>query len=86
VHREFRTAGGVGRQLVQRAVGTARGWGARQFRATVQAANVAFFRRLHWHPLEALDRHGRPHQLMEADLTRYPVVTELRAGAHHAAA
>ena len=80
VHREFRTAGGVGRQLVQRAVGTARGWGARQFRATVQRANVAFFRRLHWRSLEALELHGRSHHLMEADLARYPAVAEPRKG------
>jgi putative N-acetyltransferase (TIGR04045 family) len=76
----------VGRWLVQRAVGTARGWGARQFRATVQRANVAFFRRLHWRSLETLELHGRAHYLMEAELARYAAIEEpARPGADEAA-
>jgi putative N-acetyltransferase (TIGR04045 family) len=77
VHRDFRTVGSIGRWLVQHAVGVARARGARQFRATVQAGNVAFFRRLHWRSLEQLELLGRTHHLMEADLERYaPVAPE----------
>jgi putative N-acetyltransferase (TIGR04045 family) len=88
VARAFRSAGPVGRRLVQTAVGTARGWGARQFRATVQRANVAFFRRLHWRSLQEMTLHGQPHHLMEADLARYPALTAQPAerGDHDAAA
>jgi hypothetical protein len=71
---------GVGRWLVQTAVGTARAWGARRFRATVQRPNVAFFRRLHWRSLEEQELHGLIHHLMEADLTRYAPTAEPRPG------
>lgn len=70
VDPRFRTAAVVGRRLVQYAVGTARAWGAVRFRATVQQANVAFFRRLRWQSLEELTVLGRPHHLMQADLDR----------------
>jgi putative N-acetyltransferase (TIGR04045 family) len=79
VHPDFRAVASVGRWLVQRAVGTARGWGARQFRATVQRANVPFFRRLHWRSLEELELQGCAHHLMEVDLGRYAPIRE-RAG------
>jgi putative N-acetyltransferase (TIGR04045 family) len=79
VHRDFRTVGSVGRWLVQHAVGIARACDARQFRATVQRSNVAFFRRLHWRSLEELEIFGRPHHLMEAALDRYaPIAQEAR--------
>ena len=78
VARDFRTVGAVGRWLVQTAVGTARGWGAQQFRATVQRSNVAFFRRLRWRSLEELELHGLAHHLMEAELACYPEIAELR--------
>jgi putative N-acetyltransferase (TIGR04045 family) len=95
VERAFRTNGGIGRRLVQTAVGSARAWGAWQFRATVQRANVAFFRRLHWRSLEQLEIRGWAHHLMQAELERYPPTAEVRpphrpantaAGARHAAA
>jgi putative N-acetyltransferase (TIGR04045 family) len=78
VDAQFRTVGAVGRRLVQTAVGTARAWGARRFRATVQRANVAFFRRLRWRTLEELDVLGHPHHLMEADLGWYLPTAETR--------
>lgn len=78
VHPELRTEGSIGRRLVQHAVGTARAWGARRFFATVQRANVPFFRRLHWRTLEELDLRGWPHHLMEADLDRYAPTDEIR--------
>lgn len=86
VDPELRTLGTVGRWLVQTAVGTARAWGAWRFRATVQRANVAFFRRLRWRSLEELTLHGQPHHLMEADLGHYAPTAEERPGtASHAA-
>jgi putative N-acetyltransferase (TIGR04045 family) len=78
VDAAHRTVGAVGRWLVQAAVGTARAWGAVRFRATVQEANVAFFRRLRWSTLERIELFGRPHHLMEADLARYAPIHEPR--------
>ena len=78
VDAEFRSAAVVGRRLVQTAVGTARAWGAWRFRATVQRANVAFFRRLRWRTLEELELLGQPHHLMEADLGWYAPTAEAR--------
>ena len=78
VDAEFRTAVVVGRRLVQAAVGTARAWGAQRFRATVQRANVPFFRRLRWRTLEELALLGQPHHLMEADLSWYAPTAEAR--------
>ena len=78
VDPRYRTAAVVGRRLVQHAVGTARAWGAWRFRATVQQANVPFFRRLRWHCLEEVQVLGRSHQLMEAALDRYVPTTEPR--------
>ena len=80
VHRDFRGVGAIGRWLVLAAVGTARAWGALQFRATVQSPNVPLFRRLRWRSLEELELHGQPHHLMEADLARYPLTAEPRPG------
>ncbi len=78
VDQDFRTVGGVGRWLVQTAVGTARAWGAHRFRATVQRANVAFFRRLRWETREEIDLLGHPHHLMEAALEHYSPTDEAR--------
>jgi len=77
---DFRSiaAGAVGKWLVQAAVGTARAWGAWRFRATVQRANVPFFRRLRWTTRAELQLHGRPHHLMEADLGHYAPIAEPR--------
>ena len=74
----FRTVGGIGRWLVQAAVGTARAWGAHRFRATVQRANVPFFRRLRWETRAEIDLFRRPHHLMEAALEHYSPTTEAR--------
>jgi putative N-acetyltransferase (TIGR04045 family) len=86
VHPDFRAVGAIGRWLVLAAVGTARGWGATRFRATVQRANVPLFRRLHWRSLDELVLHGQPHHLMEADLIRTPAVVVPRPGAGREAA
>jgi putative N-acetyltransferase (TIGR04045 family) len=81
----FRTVGAVGRRLVLTAVGTARAWGARRFRATVQRANVPFFRRLRWRTLEEIELLAQPHHLMEADLAFYAPTAEPRAEGRDAA-
>jgi putative N-acetyltransferase (TIGR04045 family) len=78
VDAAHRTMGAIGRRLVRTAVGTARAWGAWRFRATVQKANVAFFRRLRWRSLEELTLFEQPHHLMEADLAAHPPVFEPR--------
>jgi putative N-acetyltransferase (TIGR04045 family) len=78
VEHSFRSEGVIGRRLVQTAVGIARAWGATRFRATVQRANVAFFRRLRWRSLEEMEVLGQPHHLMEAGLDAYPDVKEVR--------
>lgn len=75
----FRTEGSVGRRLVQVAVGTARAWGATRFQATVQRANVPFFRRLRWRSLAEVDLFAQPHHLMEADLAAYAPTAERRS-------
>lgn len=74
----YRTVGAVGRWLVQTAVGSARAWGAHRFRATVQRANVAFFRRLRWQTREELELFGQAHHLMEADLACFAPTAEVR--------
>ena len=81
VDAEYRTVGAVGRWLVKTAVGTARAWGAWRFRATVQRANVPFFRRLRWRSLEEIELLGKPHHLMEAELAAYPPTAEVRPAA-----
>ena len=81
VDARFRTAATVGRRLVQTAVGTARAWGARRFRATVQRPNVPFFRRLRWRTLEEIELLAQPHHLMEADLAWYLPTAEPRPAA-----
>lgn len=74
VDQDFRSVGAVGRWLVRTAVGTARAWGAHRFRATVQRANVPFFRRLRWETREEIELFGRPHHLMEAAIEHYSPV------------
>jgi putative N-acetyltransferase (TIGR04045 family) len=78
VEAAHRAAATVGRRLIQTAVGTARAWGAWRFRATVQLANVPFFRRLHWRTVDELQLLGAAHHLMEADLSWYALTAERR--------
>jgi len=72
IEAEYRNVYGLGSGLVYRAVATAHARGARTFLANVQRANVAFFRRLAWEPLEEFGLLGRPHTLMRANLAAYP--------------
>lgn len=68
---EYRRNASVGDRLTVAAVASARAYGARRFLATVQQANVGFFARHHFQHLYALSLHGRPHALMEADMSKF---------------
>ena len=72
IDAEYRMVYGLGSGLVHRAVSTAHARGCTTFLANVQRANVPFFRRMAWEPLEELTLLGAPHMLMRADLTSYP--------------
>ena len=72
VARPFRSAAALGTGLIRVAVSAAHARGCTRFLAHVQAGNVPLFEALHWTSLDALDLHGRPHRLMEADLAAYP--------------
>ncbi|NMG64713.1 GNAT family N-acetyltransferase [Azoarcus indigens] len=72
VAADFRRVGAIGGALIQLAVRSANTLGCDRFVAQVQARNVPLFERLHWRSVEALELHGQPHHLMEADLAHYP--------------
>nr|WP_041372236.1 MSMEG_0567/Sll0786 family nitrogen starvation N-acetyltransferase [Methylobacterium radiotolerans] len=72
VAKPFRSGAALGTGLIRVAVSSARARGCTRFLAHVQEGNVALFEALHWESLDALDLHGRPHRLMEADLAAYP--------------
>lgn len=83
VSHAYRRVGAVGSALITEAVSTAHAWGCRKFLATVQAGNARYFEHHHFQRLEAIELHGLPHFLMEADLSRYPasLASEFRARA-----
>ena len=63
--------GRVGYNLVRFAVQSVKARGCTKFLAYVQPQNVKFFQRLDWNPVgELFSHHGKPHQLMEADLEK----------------
>ncbi len=63
--------GRVGYNLVRFAVQTVKARGCTKFLAYVQPQNIKFFERLDWKPVgEMFSHHGKPHQLMEADLDK----------------
>jgi putative N-acetyltransferase (TIGR04045 family) len=63
----------VGATLVKEAMKRVKKKGCTHFTAHIQEKNVAFFKRLGWEPVgPAAPYHGRPHQLMRADLDRVP--------------
>ena len=72
VHPSFRHVGRIGATLIRLAVSTAHAQGAHTFLAHVQQANVPLFGKLHWSELAAIQLHGRPHALMQAELAHYP--------------
>jgi putative N-acetyltransferase (TIGR04045 family) len=72
VSRRYRRHGAVGTALIECAVSTAHARGCREFFACVQLANVRYFERHAFRPLEILSVQGRAHRLMQADLQSYP--------------
>lgn len=76
IHPEYRNVYGLGSGLVYRAVTAAHARGATEFLATVQRANVPFFKRLAWGALEEISLHGHPHTMMRADLAAYPALVD----------
>jgi putative N-acetyltransferase (TIGR04045 family) len=71
VHAAFRHHGRIGATLIRLAVSSAHARGCREFLAHVQSQNAAMFERLHWRSLQRETLHGRPHDLMRADLAQY---------------
>lgn len=72
VDSRFRRQGQLGATLIKLAVSSAHACGCQQFLATVQPQNENLFRRLHWQTFAEQLIHGRPHKVMEADLSHYP--------------
>ncbi|MGA2551813.1 MAG: MSMEG_0567/Sll0786 family nitrogen starvation N-acetyltransferase [Burkholderiaceae bacterium] len=80
VHPAFRNQGHIGSSLIRLAVGLACLEGCDAFYAHVQIQNVPLFERLNWRLLSAVQVHGRPHGLMQADLASYRGSERLRDG------
>jgi hypothetical protein len=73
----FNGLGALGAGLIYKAVSTASRLGCKTFLAAVQEQNARFFSRLHWHTLDRIVLHGRPHHLMRAELGFYPACQEV---------
>ena len=71
VHAAFRHHGRIGATLIRLAVSSAHALGCGEFLAHVQSQNTPMFERLHWRSLQRETLHGRPHDLMQADLAHY---------------
>jgi len=71
VHAAFRHHGRIGATLIRLAVSSAHARGCREFLAHVQSQNTPMFERLYWRSLQRETLHGRPHDLMQADLAHY---------------
>jgi hypothetical protein len=55
--------------LVREAMQCVKNRGCTKFTAHIQLENVPFFSKIGWKTIEPVkDYHGKPHQLMEADL------------------
>ncbi len=80
VAADHRRIGALGAALIRVAVSSAHARGCRRFIAHVQSQNAPMFARLHWHTLDEVELHGRPHHLMQADLDHYPPLLDAVAG------
>lgn len=76
----FRGTAALGTGLIQVAVSSAHARGCTRFLAHVQDRNVPLFRSLHWASLGAVELHGHPHHLMQADLAAYPPMHDPEQG------
>lgn len=72
VTKQYRKLGAVGANLIRLAVSSAHARGCHTFLGNIQSQNAALFHRMHWHTLEEVELHGRPHHMMQADLAHYP--------------
>jgi putative N-acetyltransferase (TIGR04045 family) len=72
VHAAFRSQGRLGATLIKLAVSSAHAMGCSTFMAHVQSQNEPLFRRLRWESLAEESLRGRPHHLMQPDLSFYP--------------
>jgi putative N-acetyltransferase (TIGR04045 family) len=68
VHLRYRARAAVGAGLIREAVCQALRSGCQRFLATVQEANVRYFTRFDFAPLQPIELHGRAHMLMQAEL------------------
>jgi putative N-acetyltransferase (TIGR04045 family) len=80
VHVAFRRVSRIGAALIRLAVGAAHAQGCQRFLAHVQSQNAPMFERLHWHTLDQMTLHGRPHHFMQANLAHYPPINDPVAG------
>lgn len=71
VHPTFRSHSRLGATLIRLAVSSAQARGCRVFLAHVQKQNQPLFEKLHWQALRDETLHGRPHVLMQAELSHY---------------
>ena len=80
VAADYRRIGALGSSLIRLAVCSAHARGCRRFYAHVQSQNALLFRRLHWRTIEEIELRGRPHHFMQADLARYPPISDPEIG------
>jgi len=82
VSAECRRIGALGTGLIKLAVSSAHARGCRKFFAHVQSQNGLLFLRQNWSVINAIELHGHPHFLMEADLNHYPPFVDVDTGFH----
>lgn len=80
VTRQYRRLGAVGANLIRLAVSSAHARGCHTFLGNIQSQNADLFRHMHWHTLQEIELHGRPHYMMQADLAHYPPFREPEIG------
>jgi putative N-acetyltransferase (TIGR04045 family) len=80
VAADHRRVGALGAALIRLAVSSAHARGCTIFLAHVQSQNMLLFQRLHWHVVETVELHDRPHVRMQADLAFYPPFATPEAG------
>ncbi len=82
VDRRYRRVGALGAALIRLAVSSANAIGCTRFYGNIQAPNELMFRRLAWERVSAIELHGQPHVLMQADLAAYPPLANAPDGFH----
>ena len=80
VTRQYRRLGAVGAGLIRLAVSSAHGRGCHTFLGNIQSQNAELFHHMHWRTLQEVERYGKPHHMMRADLNFYPPFPEPEIG------